>query len=207
MPVKTNFFFFLACRSPAAEFFFSRFRLAGQARRKWVHCDACLDPGRAPWRLSEHPTSLSWLLFSRGRVPPRCSSRDGAWKTPHIPFTQPAPLWHFCTRSAFPPGVQHHQSNCLPSLPSATMQQQRHAFAKVADGVSVCKRVRFCVCVDGVCAVIGTPNDQEERWVCILYFAKAAAQPSSRKSIQQHNSSTAAAVQRQPRSKPSPLCQ
>ena len=54
---------------------------AGQARPSSVHHGACLGPGRAPWRCSEHPTSLSSLFFSRGCVPPRCSSRAGAWST------------------------------------------------------------------------------------------------------------------------------
>ena len=49
-------------------------------------------------------------------------------------------------------------------------------------------RVRFCVCVCGVRAVIGTQNDQEER----CFFSEAAAQPRSHKSsTQQYSRSTA----------------
>ena len=45
--------------------FFLALSAAGQARRPPVHHDACLDLGRAPWRCSEHSTSLSWLFFQR----------------------------------------------------------------------------------------------------------------------------------------------
>ena len=37
----------------------------------WLYYDACLDPDRAPWWCSEHPTSLSWLFLSRRCVPLR----------------------------------------------------------------------------------------------------------------------------------------
>ena len=42
---------------------------AGQTWRSSAHYDACLDPGRPPWRSSEQSTTLSWLLFIRGCVP------------------------------------------------------------------------------------------------------------------------------------------
>ena len=58
------------------------FSAARRARGPSVHHDACLDPGRPPWRCSEHSTSLSWLFLSRAWVPP-CLSRAVAWKTPH----------------------------------------------------------------------------------------------------------------------------
>ena len=64
---KKNTYLFLACRSPAADGFSRAF---GCGARKapttgtLQHYDACLDPGRAPWRCSEHPTSLS-CFFSK----------------------------------------------------------------------------------------------------------------------------------------------
>ena len=50
---------------------FHRLTVAGQARGPWVHYDACLDPGRAPWRCSEHSKSLTWLFSSGVFAPPR----------------------------------------------------------------------------------------------------------------------------------------
>ena len=64
--------------------YFTSLSAAGQARRPSVH-DECRDPGRAPWRCTAHSTSLNWLFFSRGCVPPWLS-RVGmcGWKTPQF---------------------------------------------------------------------------------------------------------------------------
>ena len=52
----------------------------------------------------------------------------------------------------------------LRSLRSATaQQQQQQPFVTATDGTSLCKRVRFCICVGGLCAAKGTHYDQEER--------------------------------------------
>ena len=60
----------------------------------------------------------------------------------------------------------------LPSLLSA-MTQQQHSFVTATNCAFVYMRVRFCVYVGGVCAVIGEQNDYEER---SIVFEKAAAQ-------------------------------
>ena len=44
-------FFFTRC-SPATELFLLALSAAGQASLPWVHYEACLDLGRAPWRRS-----------------------------------------------------------------------------------------------------------------------------------------------------------
>ena len=65
--------------------FFFALSAAGQAWGPPVRYDTCLDPSRAPWRCSEHSTSLNWIFISRG-----CNSaslrRAGAGKS-HIFLT------------------------------------------------------------------------------------------------------------------------
>ena len=161
--------FFLACYSPAAEFFLA-LSAAGQARRPSVHYDACLStPGQAPWRCSEHPTSLSWLFFSWGCVPPRCSSRARAWKTPRFVFSPLLSSFFVFNSLSRPPYSIVSPTAVSASLLSATTQQQRqqrqHSLVTAADGVSVsmCVCVCLCVFVGGVCGVVSTQKHEKER--------------------------------------------
>ena len=43
---------------------------AGIVSLPWVHYEACVDFGLAPWRHWVHSTSLSWLYLARDCVPP-----------------------------------------------------------------------------------------------------------------------------------------
>ena len=67
----TSCTFFSACCFPAAEAFFSHFRLRGKQGDLRYSTTHCGDRGRAPWRCSEHSKSLSLPDFSGGCVPPR----------------------------------------------------------------------------------------------------------------------------------------
>ena len=59
------FCFFFGSLLSAGRGFLLALSAAGQARLPWVHYEACLDFGRAPWRCSAHETSLSWLYLAR----------------------------------------------------------------------------------------------------------------------------------------------
>ena len=165
--------FFSGLFSGGRGFFSCAFGCGASKAPIGTHYDARLDPGRAPWRCSEHSTSLSWLLLSRGCVPPPCSSRVGAWKTPYI-----LPYIFFIARFPlaflnFAPHPPHNfiSTFFLPSLLSATthqrQQQQQHSLVTATDGASVRMRERFricvCMCVRWVCAVIGAQNYQGKR--------------------------------------------
>ena len=102
----------------------------------------------------------------------------------------------FCIRSGFPPALLRRSSSSSSSTP---LWQSRTVLLCVC----VCA---FCICGWGVCCHRYT---KRSRRVVDLFFGKSTAQPSSHKSSTQQYSSggTAAVVQRQPRSKLSPLCQ
>ena len=139
--------FFLAC-SPAAEVVSLALSAAGQARRPSVHYDARLDPGRAPWRCSEHLTSLIWLIFSRGCVAPRRSSRTGASKTPYVFVNSPLP-YRILYSLRFPARRATSSTYLVIVLPSllaaATQQQQQQHFQTVFQYVCVCVSVYMWV--------------------------------------------------------------
>ena len=98
--------------------FFTRTFSCRASKDPWVHCDACLDPGRAPRRCSEHSKSLSSLFLSRGCVPPRRAG-SRACETPNLVlfFSENSPRYlilvspfYYSLRPS-PPAVLHHQSN------------------------------------------------------------------------------------------------
>ena len=82
--VQTPYFFFWLAVVQRPRGFFSRLRLGGkQGAHRYITTHASI-PAELRGGALEHPTSMSWLSFSRGRVPPCSSSRAGAWKTPHL---------------------------------------------------------------------------------------------------------------------------
>ena len=79
---------------------------------------------------------------------------------------RPVPLSHYCIRSARPPAVQHHQSNFLFTLSAVCYAVEAAALFRDSHGRCFC--VCMCASVRGVRVVIGTQDDQEERYFYIL---------------------------------------
>ena len=94
-------------------------------------------------------------------------------------------------RTILPPSpdrctMSSYQSNSFtPSLLSAT--QQQHSFVTAVDGASLC--ACMCASVGGVCDVIGTQDDQEER--CFFFYVCTSSLSASQP---HHRIDTAAAV-------------
>ena len=203
MHLQHIYFFFLFCCSPAAAVFFSRFRLrVQQGYHRYITRHISI-PAELRGGALEHPTSLSRLFFARGCVPLRCSSRAGAWKTPHIARSLLAQFHS--------PRFPAHRtasiisSIILPFVLSATtqqrqQQQQQHSLVTAMHSAFVCRRAGFCIYVGGVFAVEGTQNDQEKRWwVIFRKISRSAQQPKKQYTAAQQQCSssgtTAAALQ------------
>ena len=164
-----------------------------------MHYDACFNSGRTPWRYAEHPTSLSWFFRSKGLRSTSLFKPSRCMGNPTLFLNSPLSFHIFRIRSAFPLTV-HASPIVLSSLLSATSSSSSSS-APLRQPRTVLLCVRVCASVlrvGGVCAVIDTQNDQKKSGRFI--FAKAATQLI-------YSSTAAVAVQRQPRSKLSHLCQ
>ena len=134
-------FFFFGMLLFGGRGFFLRFRLRGKQRVRLYITTHVWIPAELHGACSEHSKSLSWL--SCQGVAFRLAELSRCIGKPHI---------FGCfqiARSALTPAIQHHQSDfalCLPSLLSATQQQQQHSSVIATDDVPVCMCVRFCMC-------------------------------------------------------------
>ena len=101
-------------------FFLLTLSAAGQARGPSVYYDNCLDPGRAPWRCSEHSTSLIWLFFQE--VAFRLAELSRRMETPLCSFSTTSSALTFFHPLRSPTGCLTSAHLLLPLLLSATMQ-------------------------------------------------------------------------------------
>ena len=129
-------FLFLACYSPAAEFFFLALSAMGRTRGPSVHYDACLDPGRAPWRVIR-AFKVAELALCVKELYSASLSRAGEWKTPQISvFLFNSPLRSLisyslrsracCTTSPLCTVVFTLSAVCYDAAPCSQKQQQQH---------------------------------------------------------------------------------